>query len=527
MDVLEDTDEEEEEESDDDEASTNEVWVFVSPGTDQVLHPLIFTGQPGWRADVRVDDLETPGDYCDQFLPPELFYNLALWTNARAGILKAEKPLFTFKDVTMPEMRSFFGATLLMGIVKKPFIRQYWSTSNLVQTPIFNQIMGRDRYSQILRFIRFSDPTEPEARDKSHRLRDFDIIAGDACLKYTPEAEVSLDESLLLFKGRLSFRQFIRIKRARFGIKLFILTDIYGYMIAYQPYFGKGTDYECDENGIGHLSKTEKIVVVLLARAGFLDKGYIVTVDNFYCSVRLARYLFSRSTGIRGTIRANRGVPKDLKNKQMTPISSCFMRNNECLITKFCDKRDVYVLSTVDVAGTVEKERVVKGGEVKVFQKPTVINKYNQTMGGVDRGDQLISPIACVRKTHAWFKKVGLHLCQRLVLNASVLFSKQKVKKPFMDFSLQVISHLTGIEMSSERRRSLPRPGPAGDAVRVERHLPVPLPATENDNKPRRRCKKCYKDGKKAIKTRYFCDGCDNKPELCVDCFIPWHADRA
>ena len=52
----------------------------------------------------------------------------------------------------------------------------------------------------------------------------------DLVCVYVPSQNLSLDESLLLFKGRLHFKQFIRIKRARFCIKMFLLTDITGYV---------------------------------------------------------------------------------------------------------------------------------------------------------------------------------------------------------------------------------------------------------------------------------------------------------
>ena len=221
-------------------ANANAGWVFVFSEPDVNFRELNFTGQSGWRADVSAESLKTIGEYCDQFLTPELCAKMAEWSNARAGILKMEDENFEFRDITEREMRSFLGATLLMGIIRKPYIRQYWDTQNFILTPIFSQIMGRDRYSNILRFLRFSDPTQPDARAKTKRLSDYDIIASHVCQKYTPEMEQSLDESLLSFKGRLNFKQFIRIKRARFGIKIFILCDIHGYnMISYATYFAK------------------------------------------------------------------------------------------------------------------------------------------------------------------------------------------------------------------------------------------------------------------------------------------------
>ena len=41
----------------------------------------------------------------------------------------------------------------------------------------------------------------------------------------TPGRDVSIDEALLLWKGRLSWKQFIRTKQTRFGIKTFVLAD--------------------------------------------------------------------------------------------------------------------------------------------------------------------------------------------------------------------------------------------------------------------------------------------------------------
>ena len=55
-------------------------------------------------------------------------------------------------------------------------------------------------------------------------------------------------------------------------------------MTAYAIYFGKATEMGCEENDTDHLFVSEKIVVVLLSCAEFLDQGYVVTVDNWYCS---------------------------------------------------------------------------------------------------------------------------------------------------------------------------------------------------------------------------------------------------
>ena len=49
---------------------------------------------------------------------------------------------------------------------------------------------------------------------------------------FSPGKEVSIDESLVLFKERLNFQQYIKSKRARFGIKLYQLCSSNGILLA-------------------------------------------------------------------------------------------------------------------------------------------------------------------------------------------------------------------------------------------------------------------------------------------------------
>ena len=56
---------------------------------------------------------------------------------------------------------------------------------------------------------------------------------------FYPYQNLVVDESLLLFKGRLRFRQFIPSKRSRFGIKFFVLCDcLTGYVLKIIIYTG-------------------------------------------------------------------------------------------------------------------------------------------------------------------------------------------------------------------------------------------------------------------------------------------------
>ena len=57
---------------------------------------------------------------------------------------------------------------------------------------------------------------------------------------YTPERQPAIDETLIKFKGKIPFRQFIPIKPGRFGIKAFTLAkSISGHVLNSKIYIGK------------------------------------------------------------------------------------------------------------------------------------------------------------------------------------------------------------------------------------------------------------------------------------------------
>lgn len=173
-----------------------------------------------------------------------------------------------------------------------------------------------------------------------------------------------------------------------------------------------------------------------LSKVSLLDRGYIIHIDNWYNSVRLCEYLITRNTGVRGTVRMNRGIPTELRVKRQLPVSSTFMRNeNGVLAIIFTDKRDVYFLSTVDKAGTIQKQRYLPRNRSQAYEKPSAIERYNFGMLGVDLTDQYPSGITAARRAHVWFKKYGIHMIQRLLLNAHIMDQQNDSYVTFLNFS--------------------------------------------------------------------------------------------
>ena len=114
-----------------------------------------------------------------------------------------------------------------MGIIYKPQIPMCWSVDKLIATPIFSETMPHNRFYLILKFLHFNYNLDPEFdvqdknHDKLHKAHPLIEILRSRCRHvYSPGSNISVDESFVLFKGCLKFRQYIKTKCARFGIKL-------------------------------------------------------------------------------------------------------------------------------------------------------------------------------------------------------------------------------------------------------------------------------------------------------------------
>jgi len=126
-----------------------------------------------------------------------------------------------WKDTNVGEMYTFLATTILMSRNKKLDMKDYWSTDPLLSSPIFRQIMSRNRYLLLHQMLHFCNN---ENQEKGNRLFKLDVVLDEIRTHFkagmVPFQNIVIDESLVLWKGRLSFKQFIKTKRHRFGIKI-------------------------------------------------------------------------------------------------------------------------------------------------------------------------------------------------------------------------------------------------------------------------------------------------------------------
>ena len=112
--------------------------------------------------------------------------------------------------------------------------------------------MSRNRFYAVSECLHFqNNKLDPPAKDRLWKIRPFyDYITGRFTDVYIPEQQVLIDEGLLLWKGRLVFKQYIPKKRARFGLKSYQPAESQtGYVWKVRLYTGQ--DREAASKG-GH-----------------------------------------------------------------------------------------------------------------------------------------------------------------------------------------------------------------------------------------------------------------------------------
>lgn len=100
-------------------------------------------------------------EFIDMFIENDLFEFIATETNRyhrqNCGKYKEQRRRAKWLDVTVSEIKKWFALIIIIGFAERPEIDDHCSTDPLVDIPIFNESMSRERFKQILTFIHFAN----------------------------------------------------------------------------------------------------------------------------------------------------------------------------------------------------------------------------------------------------------------------------------------------------------------------------------------------------------------------------------
>ena len=180
------------------------------------------------------------------------------------------------------EMKGFVAVIINMGIIQLSDLKDYWSTCDCTNLP-FCSVSSRDRFFHIFGALHVGD----------------------------------IDESVITFKGCLSFQQYLKGKPNPRGIKAYVLADSRtGYRNRLLIYYGKET--QLLDSPLPH---TAKVVMTLATPCH--NQGYDLYVNHFHSSPLLATELSKGSRWLVQSSQAGEACPRKSPSDRKTPMARC------------------------------------------------------------------------------------------------------------------------------------------------------------------------------------------------------------
>ena len=173
-----------------------------------------FSGQGYCTSDMTN---KSPIDFLQLLLTDDLPHTIVEQTNLFADQFIGAHELarrsrvhqWHFSSHNVEELRKSLAMVIIMGLISYPSIEDPWVTSWPFATTTFSSIMSRDWFSLILKFLHLNDSTKyiPKGQpghDPLFKLRPFfDLLIANFQAAYSLGQEISMDESMIGFKGRL------------------------------------------------------------------------------------------------------------------------------------------------------------------------------------------------------------------------------------------------------------------------------------------------------------------------------------
>ena len=453
------------------------------------------------------------------------------YTNESAhttGISKPEMYKGWF-DVEPEEFYRFLALLMYMGILPAPSVERFYSAKSLYNGLWARAFMEKKRFQQLLSFLKVSNREREDPKNKLAKVTFLLEFIQRRCQNlFQPGRNLAIDERMVRNKGRYSFRQYIRDKPTKWGMKLWVIADPEtGYTYNFDVYLGKDTGMQGD-GGLAY-----NVVMKLVKRLA--GKGYRIFFDNFYTTVKLLKDLFMIGIGACGTILSNRrGFPTELKNVKEFEKGSKrgdyrWSRDEEVLTVQWRDNKTISVMSTFHEANSTVKvtrrTKVDNKFERIEVKQPIAIKDYNKYMGGVDRSDQLINKYHGLRKTNKFWKTLFLHMIDISRVNSYILFNDWRSKNKDV-LELRRPNRYTQLDFTEELIRDLAKIALYAQVPVASMHIYhvcqsiIPVVSAK-----RRNCKLCYDKYQQEKKTNVKCDGCG--VHLCFvkkrNCLLAYH----
>lgn len=445
--------------------------------------------------------------YLRCFLPDSLIATITTNTNLYAISKQAPAGWAT----TSGEIWLFISVYIFMGIIELPYLHMYWEGEWRQQYVV--DAFSRHRFKELLRYFHIAEPTPVGVkRNVVEKIQPL----YDHCLTtfpdyFTPPQFLTLDETMVRFKGRSHWKTVIKGKPTPTGYKLYTVAS-HGYLLTFDIYRGKG-GYQVKQGVLHHT------VVKLVTRWAHTNR--ILFTDNLYTSPALCRHLLTMGLRSCGTCRPNRthlpaGVSSVMKSLSEGQVKAWQSGQLGCLV--WCDKQPVLMLSThhkVDEMVSVPSDR--GPNRPTSVNRPQVVLDYTVGKCGVDTVDQLRQYYAMQGKSRKDWPSLAWWLIDICIINSFTLWRLDtRTETSQLDFRRALLQQIPA---------AYPPP-----STPVHLVPSPPLITTADGHWPRlarqpRKCVRCPRGKGEGRRSKYVCEACG--VHLCVDpCFKLYHVSQ-
>lgn len=470
------------------------------------------------------EEAESPTDIFFCLFTKELIEKIVFETNLYA----TQGTNNRFIPTTFNEIKCFLGINLMMGLTKKPSYKDYWSSKMQMRDPFISSVMSRDRFNWLLGHIHINDNSiQPKKHehgyDKLYKIRPvLEALSHTFSNCYKPQENQTVDESMVKFKGRISFRQYLPMKPIKRGYKIWIRANQSAFVSQFQVYTGK---IDTVERNLGSR------VVKDLTRP-LIGNYHRVFFDNYFNDVQLQKDLLRDNIYACGTIRKGRKLePKDLKDDKVMKRGDADWRITKggIFYLKWMDSKSVRFLSNFhnpDDVTTISRKQ--KDGTTKEFPCLQLVKDYNEHMNYVDKSDMHIATYRIDRKSRKWWHRLFWHFLDLTIVNAYIIFKNRSPdckSITLKEYRFAVACGLIGADPETPQRGRRSSSPPKNkfkvivpSEIRYDKvaHLPV--------HGQKVRCARCSTRSK-PHRTRWICSTC--QVGLCLsdksNCFYAFH----
>ena len=503
----------------------------------QMVQKPAFSGVPGINKKFTITEDSSPWDIFQLFFSPEMFEHMQKETNRYAkqqinkkkqeGLLPPKSVFARWNKISLQEIKKFFAIIIHMSLLRKSSLRDYWTSRPIIHTQYASSVgMSRDRFLALLTMFHLNNNDAKAARgqpayDPLFKIRPvIDTLITKFQDVYTPEEQMTIDEAICPFRGRICFRVYIKGKPHKYGIKIFELCEARsGYVYDLEVYTG------------AHPTNSEHNTALSVVDR-LCDKikwnGHCVYMDRWFSSPKVFDHLWGCKTKAVGTVMSNRKeLPKQAFSVKLKKGEKTSRQRDHLLAIKRKDVRDVHFLTNAHEDIFVEAPST-RGAHRKI--KPAAVLDYNKYKTGVDRSDQMLSYYSFSRKTIKWWKKLFFHLFDLAMVNSHILHNKSSKKKISLEMFYEKVAEGLLASAGMENGTQGDDNSTAGRLVGRD-HFLYRIPATHArvEGTSQRSCRVCAEKSKrqtgKTVKkcTTMYCRKCN--VGLCIgQCFEVYHS---